>query len=69
MVILETFSKAQPFDEIFDRKEPSFVKVTTSADGKPHFQIKVMQIKAAICKVGSFGYFIAVDFVFSQSLE
>lgn len=50
MVILETFSKAQPFDEIFDRKEPSFVKVTTSADGKPHFQIKVMQIKAAICK-------------------
>ena len=48
MVVLETYTKAPPFDDLFESRDPRFVKQLAREDGRVTLEIDKMKVKEAI---------------------
>lgn len=51
MVLLEIFSKAPPFDNLYDEKDPKFIKQIVIPGKETILEPRKIAIKEAICKV------------------
>ena len=51
MVVLETYTKAAPFDEIYESDNPRFIKILADSTGAVTKELKNMEIRNSICNV------------------